>query len=34
VPRHKLKALPEKYRIRPSNEGMYFYCETCTKNVC
>jgi hypothetical protein len=34
APRHKLKTLPEKYRIRPSNDGMYFYCETCMKNVC
>lgn len=34
LPRHKLRTLPEKYRVKPSNDGMYFFCETCQKNVC
>lgn len=34
LPQARLRALPEKYRVRSSNEGIYFFCDTCQKHVC
>mgnify|MGYP006946565226 FL=1 len=34
MPRTKLKTLSDKFRVRPTNEGLYFYCDTCQKHVC